>query len=221
MTELEGVIKYRLEYTERPALITKTIGDLNAWRCICHRLHLIGQDPERYQGYGYGNISQRISLDNSRKTPGTPFIISGTQTGTIETLSAEHYCRVLRADITRNLIVAEGPLKPSSEALTHAAVYDANSAVQFIIHVHSPEIWNHSVELGISSIADDIAYGTPQMAGAVRRLFQSAGLNRQGIFAMLGHQDGVITFGNTARQAGQTLIDNLALALRNQLSPKN
>lgn len=221
MTGLEGVIKYRLEYTERPALNTETIGDLNAWRCICHRMHLIGQDPERYQGYGYGNISQRINLDNSRKIPGTRFIISGTQTGAIETLSAAHYCRVLRADTMRNLIVAEGPVKPSSEALTHAAVYDANSAVEFVIHAHSPEIWNHSVTLGIPSISDTIAYGTPQMAGAVQQLFQSAGLNRQGIFAMLGHQDGVVTFGNTARQAGQTLIDNLALALRNQLSSKN
>lgn len=213
MTELEGVIKYRLEYTKLPSLLTEPLEKLNAWRSICHRLNLIGQDLERYQGYGFGNISQRTKPGESKSTQGNHFTISGTQTGAIKTLGAQHYCRVLTADTTRNLIIAEGPIKPSSEALTHAAVYAASSAARCVIHVHSPEIWRNSLDLGITTIAGDIAYGTPQMAGAVRNLIQSGELDNQAIFAMLGHQDGIVTFGKTVRQAGQILIDYLALAL--------
>jgi hypothetical protein len=33
---------------------------LNAWRKIMYMTALIGQDPARYGGYGFGNISCRL-----------------------------------------------------------------------------------------------------------------------------------------------------------------
>ncbi|MBK8432646.1 MAG: hypothetical protein IPL28_15730 [Chloroflexi bacterium] len=39
---------------------------LEKWRAFCVAHGLIGQDPTRYAGYGFGNISQQIVLEEGR-----------------------------------------------------------------------------------------------------------------------------------------------------------
>src|SRR5690554_6460982 len=109
----EGVVKYSLDYTTTPPVIPASIIELNAWRAVLFRLGLTGQDPRRYDGLAYGNVSIRLGS--------TAFLISGTQTGGLPRLSAEHYSLVTGFDLEQNLIAAKGPIAPSSEALTHAA----------------------------------------------------------------------------------------------------
>ena len=91
MKEQEGVIKYQLEHTQKPINEKFSLSEINAWRIIIFRLALIGQDPERYENLGYGNISQRLNSQSSQ------FIVSGSQTGHIEHLSPEHYSFVFKA----------------------------------------------------------------------------------------------------------------------------
>jgi len=43
-------------------------------------------------------------------------------------------------------------MKPSSEALTHAAVYAASQTVKSVVHVHSPIIWRHYQALALPAI---------------------------------------------------------------------
>jgi hypothetical protein len=80
VVEQEGVIKFQLHYTPTAVLplpvdeLNTAVSALNAWRTLCLRLGVIGQNPTRYEGYGFGNISQR------RGSTGN-FLISGTQTG--------------------------------------------------------------------------------------------------------------------------------------------
>ena len=207
MKETEGVIKYQLNHTDTPLRIKTSLNELNSWRTVIHRLNLIGQKPDQYDGYSFGNISQRIFRNDSR------FIISGTQTGLIDSLSSDEYCLILKADPYQNNITSEGPCKPSSEALTHAMVYLQNPKIQCIIHAHCPEIWNHTKALKLPYTTKDITYGTPEMAIAVKQLFQSGRLNHTSIFTMLGHQDGVIAFGATIQQAAEEMIHILAQAI--------
>ena len=58
----EGVIRFDLEFTAVSPVTIPALDELNAWRRILRQLGLIGQDPSRYGGYGFGNISRRLPL---------------------------------------------------------------------------------------------------------------------------------------------------------------
>lgn len=208
MKQQEGVIKYQLNHTHQPISSLCSLADINAWRTIAIRLDLIGQSPERYQNIGFGNISQRIDPHSAQ------FIISGTQTGHLKQLSPEHYCLIVKAEPQQNRIQSRGLCKPSSESLTHASVYAQNPAIQAVIHAHSPEIWKHTVALGLPHTGVDISYGTVEMAMAVEQLFQSGKLTQTSLFTLLGHEDGVIAFGRNMEEAAWELIKHLSKAIR-------
>ncbi len=215
MKEQEGVIKYQLNHTQQPISQPFRFAEINAWRTIAVRLDLIGQNPERYDNIGFGNISQRIDPDSAQ------FIISGTQTGHIEQLSPEHYCLIVNAEPHQNRLQSCGLCKPSSESLTHASVYAQDTAIQAVIHAHSPEIWKHTVALNLPHTTADIPYGTVEMAAAVEQLFQSGKLGEIPLFTMLGHEDGVVAFGRNMEEAAWELISHLALAIRIEQQREN
>jgi len=203
MTETEGVIKYKPNHINAALKSNFSISEINKWRTLLFKKQLIGQINTRYEGYGFGNISQRVGPANSGSIQ---FIISGTQTGATEVLSRDHYCHVINADPIKNCIRSIGKTKPSSEALTHACVYQQDKRIQAVIHVHSPEIWNNTLRLKLPYTAADIAYGTPEMATEVERLMQTEQLQNERIFSMLGHTDGVIAFAETMEDAVLLLL---------------
>jgi hypothetical protein len=207
----EGVTKFDLVFTPTAPLPETLLRELNAWRRLLWRSRLIGQDPARYGGVGFGNVSRRLPAASRRR--GLRFAISGTQTGGLAELDANHYAIVTACDPAHNRVEAEGPIAPSSESLTHGMLYRIDASVEFIFHVHSPEIWNSRERLRLPATAPDVAYGTPKMAAEMRRLKRVGALMRKRIVAMGGHQDGVISFGRTAEQAGVVLIRALARAL--------
>lgn len=198
--EAEGVIKYRLRHRASPPLPWETIAELDGWRGILHRIGLIGQDPGRYGGVGFGNVSRR--LGDGR------FLITGSQTGHLATLGAQHYVTVERCDIAANTIQSHGPLPPSSEAMTHAACYAASPAIGWVMHVHCPELWRNASRLDLPVTPPEIGYGTPEMAEAVARLAGHHPLPL--LVAMGGHEDGIIACGATAAETGCVLIRALA-----------
>lgn len=212
MATQEGVVKYQCEFTPAPALPYGEISELNAWRRLMVLVRLIGQDPDRYGGYGYGNISRR--LDTVVRVDGRhPFVITGTQTGGKADLSAEDYVVVTACYPEENRLVAEGPVKPSSEALTHGAVYALDSSILWVVHAHSPEIWHNAEALGVPMTAN-VPYGTPEMAAEVKRLFAESDLSEKRIFGMAGHEDGIVSYGRTAEEAGFTMLAYLVRALQ-------
>ncbi|MFM8331169.1 MAG: class II aldolase/adducin family protein, partial [Candidatus Methylumidiphilus sp.] len=62
----------------------------------------------------------------------------------------------------------------------------------------------------IAATASDIPYGTPMMGLAVGR---AAAAKPEDVIAMGGHEDGVLAFGPTPRQAALCLLVLLAKAL--------
>lgn len=198
MAEQEGVIQYQLDFAAGDAPDYARFALLNYWRCYLFRLGLIGQDPARYGGLGYGNISARLFPDS------LPFLISGTQTGHLPLLCRSHYVRVTAFDVMRNFLQACGPVRPSSEALTHASLYAARDDIGCVMHVHSPLIWRRGPALGVPCVDKAIGYGTPAMADAVRDLAQaSAG---SGVIVMRGHEDGVMIYGADEDATGEQVL---------------
>lgn len=212
MKTQEGVIRFQLRFQPAPPLPAEEIREINAWRKILHTMGLIGQDSGRYGGFAYGNVSRRLPPFDA-PGPRRPFLITGTQTSGIAELGERHYTTVLESDAERNLIVAEGPVAPSSEALTHAAVYALHRGIRFVVHVHSPHIWRCAQLLGIPATREDVPYGTPEMAAEVRRVLRGSAARRQGILAMGGHEDGIVSFGRTGEAAVGIVIRMLERAL--------
>jgi hypothetical protein len=203
----EGVIKFELRYTRSEPLAFAPLRALNAWRTLLHRLGLIGQDPLRYGGVGFGNVSQRLGVSVY------PFAITGTQTGGLSTLNAQHYALIEDCDIARNRAVARGPIEPSSESLTHAMLYRLSADIHCVLHVHAPLLWGSAQVLGIPFTHPDVAYGTPAMAAEMERLYRAGQFARRGIVAMGGHADGVVAFGADAEDAGFALLGAYVEAL--------
>ncbi|MCG3210127.1 MAG: hypothetical protein FOGNACKC_03756 [Anaerolineae bacterium] len=200
----EGVIKFQLDFTPAPALPAAELAELNAWRKIMFQLDLIGQQPDRYAGYGFGNISRRLR--------GERFVISGTQTGGLPNLLAEHYAVVLACMPHLNRLTAQGPIKPSAESLTHGAVYALDETANWVMHAHSPHIWRHAAALNLPTTHPEVPYGSVEMAAEVERLFAETPVKETRIFSMGGHEDGIVTFGPSALAAGQVMLTALARA---------
>lgn len=213
-SELEGVIKYHLDHRLGELPHSVDISRINAWRSVLFKLKLIGQSTEKYNGLGYGNISERL---RGRGAPG--FLISGTQTGHLPQLAPQHFAMVEAASPKHNSIISSGPSQPSSEALTHASVYLHDKRAEAVIHVHSPELWHNTKMLGLPYIPANIAYGSVEMAEAVAYLFASGQLNKLPLFSMLGHEDGVVAFGESITSAAMTLITQFAKALTIEQMP--
>jgi hypothetical protein len=210
MKEQEGVIKYTLDHSSDSIADTICIAEINAWRTLFFKLELIGQKAGRYDGYGFGNISQRINSPNPEQVQ---FLITGTQTGNLTSLSRQHYCTVISANPDKNTIKSVGESKPSSEALTHASIYQSNLEIQSVIHVHCPEIWNNTARLNLPFTAANIPYGTPEMAIEVKRLLQQRHAKNSGLCSMLGHKDGVFSFSNSMESAAWSIINYYSKAI--------
>lgn len=208
MVEKEGVTKFTLHFAPSGPLPEADLLEINAWRKVCYLCRLIGQDPDRYAGHGYGNISQGRPSDGMARS----FVISGSQTGHLVDLTRDHYALVLDCSPVKNHVVARGPIKPSSESLTHGAIYALDAGVGGAIHAHSPPIWRRAEALGIPLTDAAVPYGTPELADQIGRLFAETDVRQLGILAMGGHEDGIVTFGTTVAEAGLTLVRYLALA---------
>ena len=206
MTEQEGVIKFQLDFTRQSVLQPSDTAEISSWRTVMLQLGMLGQTPSRYDNYGFGNISQRCGSGNQ-------FIISGTQTGGINAMTAADYALVTCCEPERNYIAAVGETKPSSEAMTHGQLYQIGSRINFVIHAHCPQIWQQANQLQLPQTGAEVPYGTVAMAGEVARLFRESDVLQQGVFTMAGHEDGVVAFGASASEAAGRLINCYARAL--------
>ena len=202
----EGYIKYDIEWTPGPAAFVAAAQALDAWRRPLFEAGLIGVYEDL--GIGYGNLSLRCG------DPGQ-FLISGTQTGSLATTDESHYSLVTQVDIDANTVSCVGPVKASSEAMTHAAIYALDDDIGAIVHVHSRQLWERYLdELPTTGAA--IAYGTPEMAREFSRLFDQTEFCQTGVAVMAGHDEGLISFGATIEDAARRM---LALAHQAERAP--
>lgn len=158
--------------------------ELNAARQEMRRLGLLGVDENKI---GFGNVSLRDGATDS-------FYITGSGTGALPALTLPDYAKVVAWDFKRNWLRCEGRAIASAESLTHAAVYSMDAEVRVVVHGHDHAMWRVLLERG-SATASDVPYGTPEMAREVKRLFRDTAVRTRKIFAMAGHEDGIVTSG--------------------------
>ncbi|MEM9092390.1 MAG: class II aldolase/adducin family protein [Cyanobacteria bacterium P01_F01_bin.53] len=217
----EGYIKYRCDWNNTDAIKPASVMALTRYRNALHQLNFIGEYPG---GIGFGNISQRLSpgpqfpqTPNPRITAPPPhprrlnvaadqFIITGTQTGNLTTLTAADYALVTSFNPGQNSLTCQGLRKASSESLTHGVIYASHPAIGAIIHIHSPQLWKQLLGQ-VPTTRAEVPYGTPEMAAETQRLFAERDLAQLKIFAMAGHEDGIVTFGENLQIAYRVLIN--------------
>jgi ribulose-5-phosphate 4-epimerase/fuculose-1-phosphate aldolase len=192
----DGVIKFQLKWTEGPAPVFTEVKELIRWRDKMFALGLIGFDEQH--GVGFGNISMLPAGQNKN------FVISGTQTGHLPHLQAEHFTEVTDYDIAGNHLTCCGPVKASSESLTHAAIYEADPEIRAVIHIHHDQQWEHWLN-SVPTTDATVPYGTPEMAAEIHRLLSE--MQQPEVIAMAGHQGGLIAFGKTLEAAAAPFLD--------------
>jgi hypothetical protein len=124
---------------------------------------------------------------------GTEFVISASATGGKSMLGIEDYSCIKQFDMVQNSVQWTGLKPPSSESMSHAAVYHANESIKAVLHIHHVKAWEANFKLYPTTDATT-EYGTPQMALEVAKLIESLN-SSQGIIIMGGHREGILIYG--------------------------
>ncbi len=200
----EGYTKFTAHLTEGDLPASPALCRLNEVRTELHDLGLVGVLPD---GIGYGNVS--IRLNESKN-----FVISGTATGAKRELALTDYCMVDSFDGRQNEVFCTGRIQASSESMSHGSVYQANPAIHCVIHIHHQAVFRFMLANGYLRTSEQAAYGTPEIAEETVRLVRDAGA-AQGIFVMVGHQDGVIAYGADIEPVRRLLLEVYHKAIGN------
>jgi len=193
----EGYIKFDSHWRNTGPLDNAEIESLNRWRRPIYDAGLIGQYEEH--GIGFGNLSVRATAAQRQ------FIISGSQTGHLRDLGAEHYALVEDYDIDRNRVYSIGAREASSETMTHAAIYELDPEIGAVVHVHSEAMWA-GLKGSAATTDADVAFGTPEMAREFQRLFRKTDFRKTGIAVMAGHDSGLVSTGSNLQEAAERIL---------------
>jgi ribulose-5-phosphate 4-epimerase/fuculose-1-phosphate aldolase len=96
-------------------------------------------------------------------------------------------------------------IKASSESLTHATLYACDDTINAVIHIHHLEKWKSLLNV-VPTTEAAVPYGTPEMAFEIQRLFRETNVASEKIIAMGGHEEGIISFGETIDEAASKLL---------------
>lgn len=196
-----GFVKFNCHWSQSgPVISDEQFEIINSWREILYNMDLIGAYEN---GVAFGNISMRIGSSHS-------FVITGSATGEIPELEPGHYVKVNSFNIEDNAVQCIGPLKASSESLTHAAIYSADPGVNAVVHVHSLDLWNELIhKVPTTNPAED--YGTVGLAKDILRIFREPEVYEKRIIVMAGDRAGILTFGHDVDEAVNVLMEYLKI----------
>ena len=133
------------------------------------------------------------------------FYITGSATGGLPELTLTDCVRVVAYDFEKNWLRYEGTAIPSSESLTHAAIYESDPTVSAVIHCHDSALWATLLDR-VPTTSKAVAYGTPEMAYEIMRLFKVGDVRSRKILVMAGHESGIVTFGKNLEDAFDVLM---------------
>jgi L-ribulose-5-phosphate 4-epimerase len=183
-------VKFTYECARPEVARFDQLAELNKCRGKLRELHLIGVDSN---GIGFGNLSVRDGATHN-------FYVTGSATGGLAELTLTHCVRVVAYDFEKNQVRYEGSAVPSSESLTHAAIYESDPTACAVIHCHDFDLWATLLDR-VPTTSQAAAYGTLQMADEIIRLFKVSDLRSGKIFVMAGHEGGIVVFGKNCEDA--------------------
>jgi L-ribulose-5-phosphate 4-epimerase len=188
-------VKFRYERAGSELAPFAGLAELNTLRRKLLELQLIGV---RSNGVSFGNLSVRDGVTNN-------FYVTGSATGTLSELTLADCAKVVAYDFKRNWLRYEGAAIPSSESLTHAAVYKSDGSARAVIHCHDSSLWSTLLDR-VPTTSKAVEYGTPEMACEIIHLFQIGEVHRRKVFVMAGHEGGIVTFGRDLEEAFAVLM---------------
>ena len=188
-------VKFTCERATAEIAPFSQLAELNACRQKLLEVQLIGVDSN---GVGFGNVSVRDGATNN-------FYITGSATSGLATLRPMDCARVVAYDFERNWLQYEGTAIPSSESLTHAAIYESDPMAGAVIHCHDSKFWAAFLNQAPTT-SKEAEYGTPEMAYEIIRLFEVGDVQRRKIFIMAGHEGGIAAFGRDLEEAFAVLM---------------
>ncbi len=192
----EGYTKFVVHWSDRRPVEHAEVAELERWRRPLFDAGLVGHYAD--ENIGYGNLSVRIGS-------GREFLVSGTQTGHLAHTGREHYALVTDYDIDRNIVHCRGAVQASSETLTHAAIYALDPAFGAVVHVHDEPLWRR-LRGSVPTTREDVAYGTPEMARELARLYRETDFPAARLAVMAGHEAGLITAGRSLAEAATRVL---------------
>src|SRR5262249_18474482 len=89
----------------------------------------------------YGLKWRRVRQRERKRRSNRNFYISGSATGGLPMLTPTDCVRIVAYDFANNCLRYKGAAIPSSESLTHAAIYESDSSVCAVIHCHDLALW--------------------------------------------------------------------------------
>jgi ribulose-5-phosphate 4-epimerase/fuculose-1-phosphate aldolase len=140
-----------------------------------------------------GNLSFRTRLG---------FIISGTGIALNE-ITPETVAEVSRIvyGLHKTSVYVKGLVIPSRETILHSQIYEMQSAINAVFHVHDPQVMYKAEKLGLPVTSAEKAAGSPELAQeAVNFLKLNSGVR---YFVLKNH--GVIALGTTMDGAGKLI----------------
>lgn len=207
----EGYVRFSAarNETRAPELsrVTGRFGELTRARTRLYDIGLIGMTGE---GVGFGNISMRTA-------PGDRFLISGSATGGKRVLEPGGWCEILSFDLALNAVRYNGLIPPSSESMSHGAVYRSLPGAMYVIHIHHPGIFEYMLSREFLRTPAEAEYGTPAMAQAIAGAVSAeaaGGGGDEGVLVMAGHREGVLAYGEALRAVVRRLEELLVAAAR-------
>jgi len=188
-------VKFSCERVTAEIPSFRGLAELNAYRRKLLDLRLVGVDPN---GIGLGNLSVRADATES-------FYITGSATGGIPELVRADCAKVVACDFEKNRVRYEGSAIPSSESLTHAAIYQSDTTAGAVMHFHDSSLWA-AVLNRAPTTSKAAEYGSPEMANEIMHLFTRTDVESRKIAVMAGHEGGTLTFGKDLEEAFAVLV---------------
>ncbi len=188
-------VKFTYECVRAEIAPFDQLAELNECRRKLRELHMIGVDSN---GIGFGNLSVRDRASGN-------FYVSGSATGGLPKLALAHCVRIVAYDFEKNWVRYEGSAIPSSESLTHAAIYECDPMTSAVIHCHNSDLWPTLLDR-VPTSSKTVPYGTPEMAYEIMRLFKASDVRTRNILVMAGHEGGILAFGKNFEDAFGVVI---------------
>ena len=192
---VSNYVKFTYERARADFAPFAALAELNACRRRLLALRLIGLDSS---GIGFGNLSVRDGATGN-------FFVTGSATGGLPKLSLTDCVRVVDCDFKKNWLRYEGAANPSSESLTHAAIYESDPSTFAVIHCHDSVLWEKLLDRAPTT-SKAVSYGTPEMAYEIMRLFKGTDVRSRKILVMAGHEAGIVAFGENFEDAFGVLM---------------
>jgi hypothetical protein len=183
-------VKFSCERARAEITPFERFAELNTCRRKLLELQLIGVDST---GISFGNLSVRDGATNN-------FYITGSGTAGTTELAPADCPKVVAYDFERNWLRYEGSAIPSSESLTHAAIYQSDKKAGAVIHCHDSNLWAALVNKAPTT-PRAAGYGTAEVAYEVMRLLDSSDVQGRKILVMAGHEGGIVSFGRDLDEA--------------------